>query len=185
MELILASKSPRRSEILTQLGYKFTILSENTDETMDENLSVYENVINTAYKKANAVFLHHKDACVLGCDTIVVFNNKIYGKPIDESDAINTLSLLNNNTHSVISGVVIITEKKTYKFYVESKVTFKNNTLEEIKDYVNTKECLDKAGSYAIQGLGASLIASYNGSLDNIIGLPSEETKKILDEVLA
>ncbi len=185
MELILASKSPRRCEILTRLGYKFTILSENTDETMDPNLNVYDNVIDTAYRKANAVFMTHKDACVLGCDTIVVFNNKIYGKPKSELDAINTLSLLNNNTHSVISGVCIITKSKTYKFYVESKVTFKNNSIEKIKEYVASLEPMDKAGSYAIQGLGKELIESFSGSLDNIIGLPSKEVKQILDEVLA
>lgn len=185
MELILASKSPRRSEILTRLGYKFSVLSENTDETMDPNLNVYDNVMNTAFTKANAVFKTHEDACVLGCDTIVVFKNKIYGKPKSEADAINTLSLLNNNTHSVISGVAIITKNKVYKFYVESKVTFKNNSLEKIKEYVATLEPMDKAGSYAIQGLGKELIESYSGPIDNIIGLPSKEVKQILDEVLA
>ncbi len=184
MRLILASKSPRRKEILTRLGYSFDILSENTDETMDPNLSVYDNVVNTAYTKARAVFDKFSDACIIGCDTIVVYNNKIYGKPKDEEDAYNTLMLLNNNTHSVISGVAIITKEKEYRFYVESFVTFKNNTSDAIKEYVSTGEPMDKAGSYAIQGLGKSLIDSYKGSLDNIIGLPSAEVKKVLDEVL-
>ncbi len=184
MELILASKSPRRCDILNRLGYTFKILSENTDETMDPNLDVYQNVINTAYAKANAVFLKNSDACVIGCDTIVVYNNKIYGKPKSEEDAINTLLMLNNNTHFVISGVAILTKEKTYKFYVSSEVTFKNNTIEQIKEYVRTGEPMDKAGSYAIQGLGSKLIESYKGSLDNIIGLPSEEVDKILKEVL-
>ena len=185
MELILASKSPRRKEILSRLGYTFKIESKNTDETMDETLDVYQNVMNTAYKKAHAVFLDNKESVVLGCDTIVVLDNKIYGKPKDKEDAIETLKLLNNKTHSVISGVAIILKNKEYKFYVKSDVTFKNNTDKEIEDYVLSGEPMDKAGSYAIQGLGKGLIECYTGSYDNIVGLPSLEVDKILKEVLA
>ena len=184
MKLILASKSPRRKEILSRLGYEYTIESLDTDETMDPNKDIISNVLEVSYKKAKAVFDIHSNSCVLGCDTIVVYNNKIYGKPKSRVDAINTLKLLNNNTHSVISAVNILTPNKNYSFYVESKVTFKNNTLKEIEEYVDTKEPMDKAGSYAIQGLGAKLIKSYSGELDNIIGLPSKEVDEILKEVL-
>lgn len=184
MELILASKSPRRKEILTRLGYNFQIFSLDTDETMDEKLDIKTNVLNVSYKKARRVFDEHSDACVLGCDTVVVFNNKIYGKPKSESDALKTLELLNGNTHEVISAVNIITPIKTYSFTVTSYVTFKNNTQDELKEYIKTKESMDKAGSYAIQGLGAKLISKYEGELDNIIGLPSKEVDEILKEVL-
>ncbi len=184
MELILASKSPRRKEILEKLGYEFKILSLDTDETMDPRLDIKTNVLNVSYKKAYAVFEQNQDACVLGCDTVVVFNNKIYGKPKSKEDAYNTLSLLNNNTHEVISAVNIITKDKTYSFTQTSYVTFKNNTKQELLDYIDTKECMDKAGSYAIQGLGGNLILKYEGELDNIIGLPSKEVDEILKEVL-
>lgn len=184
MELILASKSPRRKEILERLGYNFKILSYDTDETMDPRLDIKTNVLNVSYKKAEAVFEANFEACVLGCDTVVVYNNKIYGKPKSREDAFNTLMLLNGNTHEVISAVNIITPFKTYSFTVTSLVTFKNNSIDEINEYIDTKECMDKAGSYAIQGLGAKLISKYEGELDNIIGLPSKEVDEILKEVL-
>jgi len=184
MKLYLASKSPRRKEILTNAKYEFIIESKETAEIMSDKLSVYQNVLNVSYEKARQVFLDHQDSCVLGCDTIVVYNNKIYGKPKSREDALETLKLLNGNTHSVISGVAIITKDKEYRFYVESHVTFKNNSLSDLIEYVNTNEPLDKAGSYAIQGLGNKLIEGYTGSYENIVGLPIEEVKKVLDEVL-
>ncbi len=184
MKLYLASKSPRRKELLSKLGYTFEIESKDTDETMDPDLDIVTNCLNVSFRKAMAVFMCHPDSCVLGCDTIVVFNNKIYGKPKSEEDAFNTLKLLNNNTHQVISAVNILTPSRAYSFAVTSYVTFKNNTDEEILNYVKTKECMDKAGSYAIQGLGKDLIKEYSGELDNIIGLPTKEVDNILKEVL-
>ena len=184
MKLFLASKSPRRRELLKNAGFEYSIESKDTDETMLEHLSVYDNVLNVSYKKALAVYNEHKDSCVLGCDTIVVYNNKIYGKPKSKEDALNTLLLLNGKTHSVISGVAIICPNKEYRFYVESFVTFKNNTKEELINYIETGEPMDKAGSYAIQGIGSKLIEKYEGSFENIVGLPIDEVSKILNEVL-
>lgn len=184
MKLFLASKSPRRKELLSSKGFVYTIESKDTDETMDKNLSVYDNVLNVSYKKALAVSLDHRDDVVLGCDTIVVYDSKIYGKPKSKEDALETLKLLNGKTHSVISGVAIITPNKEYRFYVESFVTFKNNSLNDLIEYVNTGEPMDKAGSYAIQGIGSKLIKEYSGSYENIIGLPIDEVSKILNEVL-
>ncbi len=182
--LYLASKSPRRRELLSNLGYEFIIESMSTDETMDKNKTVYENVVEVSYKKALAVYNNHKDDVVIGSDTIVVYNNQIFGKPKDKEDAFKTLKILNGKTHEVVSGVNIITPKKTYSFYVISHVTFKNNSDEEILDYINTGEPMDKAGSYAIQGLGSKLIESYDGELNNIIGLPTKEVDDVLKEVL-
>jgi len=183
MKLYLASKSPRRKELLENLGYKFTIESLDTDETMDKNLDVYQNVMEVSFKKAEAVSKLHPNDVVLGCDTVVVYNNRIYGKPHSKEDAFETLKELNNETHSVISGVNIITPTKTYKFYVESHVTFKNNGDDDLMKYIETGEPMDKAGSYAIQGIGSSLIESYTGELNNIIGLPTKEVDEILKEV--
>jgi septum formation protein len=151
---------------------------------MNDDLSVYQNVLNVSKEKAEAVFCDNKDACVLGCDTIVVLNNKIYGKPKDKNDAFNTLRLLSGKTHSVISGVCIITPNKTVQYYVESFVTFKELSDKDILDYIETGEPMDKAGSYAIQGIGAKLIDHYTGSFENIVGLPIDEVTKTLNEVL-
>lgn len=182
--LYLASKSPRRKELLENLGYEFKIESMSTDETMDKNKTVYENVVEVSYRKALAVYNLHKDDVVIGSDTIVVKDNVIYGKPKDSEDAFKTLKVLNGTTHEVVSGVNIITKNKTYSFYVVSHVTFKNNTDQELKDYIETGEPMDKAGSYAIQGIGKKLIESYDGELNNIIGLPTKEVDDILKEVL-
>ena len=181
MELILASSSPRRKDILEEYGYKFNILVSSADESMNSNLSPVENVKNIALKKAKAIG-EFKDKIVLGCDTIVVYQNKIYGKPIDENDAFKTLKTLSGKTHEVISGVAIIFNSEIYNFAVTSKVKFKDLTEDEIKNYIATKEPFGKAGSYAIQGIGHNLIEGYEGSLKNIIGLPIEEIKPIIDK---
>ena len=181
--IILRSASPRRKELLEREGYTFTIEPADVDETLDSTLSPYENVKRLGLKKA----IEQKDTffgnILIGCDTIVVLQDKIYGKPKDEEDAFHMLKTLSNTTHQVMSGVGIVYKDKTYSFVCVSHVTFKDLKDEEIWDYIHTKECFGKAGSYAIQGLGKSLIASYEGSLDNIIGLPMAEIKKVLDEI--
>jgi septum formation protein len=184
MKLILASKSPRRKELLSKAGFEYTIESKNTKEVIDDSLTVYQNVMNVSLEKALAVFENNKDSVVLGCDTIVVFENKIYGKPKDKEDAFLTLKKLSGNTHKVISGVAVITPNKRIQYYCESFVTFKKLSDKEILDYIETNEPMDKAGSYAIQGLGAKLIDHYTGSFNNIVGLPIEEVSKTLKEVL-
>ncbi len=184
MNLYLASSSPRRKEILTKAGFSFIVEASNAIETIDNNLSVYENVVRLAHIKAEPIFNKHKDSVVLGCDTIVVYKDRIYGKPKSEKDAFNTLKMLSNNTHKVLSGVSIRVMDKEYSFYVESKVTFKDLTDNDILDYIATGEPTGKAGSYAIQGKGMSLVKEYSGSLNNIIGLPIEKIKPILESVL-
>ena len=183
MKIVLRSASPRRKELLEKAGYNFIIDVADIDETMDESLSALENVKRLGLMKAS----HNKELfcedILIGCDTIVVYDGIIYGKPVDEQDAFNTLKLLSNNTHQVMSGVGIVYKEKVYNFVCVSNVTFRNLSDEDIWNYINTKECFGKAGSYAIQGIGGTLVDHYEGSLENIIGLPIEEVKEVLGEI--
>ncbi len=182
-QIILRSASPRRKELLEQAGYSFTILPADIDETIDLNCSPLQNVKRLGLRKA---LENHKDyygSIIIGCDTIVVLNGKIYGKPSSEEDAYQMLKSLSGRMHEVMSGVGIIYKDRQYNFGVISKVFFKNLTDEEIWNYIHTKECFGKAGSYAIQGTGRGLIDKYEGSLSNIIGLPMERVLEVLKEI--
>ena len=118
------------------------------------------------------VFNKNQDRVVLAADTIVVFNNKIYGKPIDEDDALKMLEEFSGNTHEVITGVCVASSKGINVNYEVSKVTFKNISKEEILDYIATKEPMDKAGSYGIQGGAALFCTRMVGDYYNVMGLP-------------
>ena len=182
MKIILASNSPRRKELLTKHNIEFDVIPSNVDEQIDLNLTPYENVVNLAKQKALDVYKKYQTQSILAADTIVVYENEILGKPQDEEDARRMLRLLSGDTHEVVTGVVFITNG-TIKFnYCISKVTFKELTDSDVDWYISTKEPMDKAGSYAIQGLGGKLIESYEGSFDNIVGLPMELVLKFLSE---
>ncbi len=181
--IILKSQSPRRSELLTKMGYKFIVKVYDVDETMDKNLTPYENVKELGLKKASINKELDYGNILIGCDTIVVLNDKIYGKPKDLDDAYLMLKELSGKKHQVMSGCAVIYKDKVYSFVEVSDVYFKELSDLDIKEYVNTKECLGKAGSYAIQGLGKNLIDHYEGSLNNIIGLPTEKLEVILGEL--
>lgn len=183
MELILRSASPRRKELLEKANYKFTINVADIDETMDVNLTPYENVKRLGLLKASVNQEDFYGNILIGCDTIVVFEDVIYGKPIDEKDAFNTLKKLSGKKHQVMSGVGIIYKENVYNFVSVSEVYFKDLSDEDIWNYIKTGECFGKAGSYAIQGIGNCLVDHYEGSLENIIGLPIEEVKCVLGEI--
>ena len=180
MKIILASNSPRRKELLQTHGYDFEVIPSSVDENINKELSVYENVMNLAKIKCLDVYQNNKGRIVLAADTIVVYNNEILGKPKDEEDAFRMLTLLSGNTHEVITGVAVANENTIEVSYEVSKVHFKNISSEEIYEYIQTKEPLDKAGSYAIQGIGGKFIESYEGDFNNIVGLPMELVKKML-----
>lgn len=182
MKLILASSSPRRKELLEKAGYRFVIQPAEIDETFDEQHSPIENVLRVSRLKANSIYALYPDDVILACDTIVVYEGRVYGKPVDELDAFGMLKTFSNHKHQVISGVSIISKTEQFNFYVESKVTFKNLSDEEIKSYISSKEPFGKAGSYAIQGLGGKLVKEFEGELENIIGLPITEIVSILDK---
>ncbi len=184
MKLILASKSPRRKEILQKNGYSFSIAGSDFSE---KNITFHpvETAVNNALGKAIAVFHELKDnnAVVLGADTIVYFNKKILGKPNSKEDAIQMLKTLSNNTHTVVTGYAIVSSKQSVTGHSKSLVTFNNLSPALIKEYADSTLPLDKAGAYGIQD-PYPLVKNYEGSLNNIIGLPIEDIKPLLDKAL-
>ena len=182
MEIVLKSSSPRRKELLTKMGYKFEVKTFDVDETFDKDKSITDNVKALGLKKASVNKEEDYGKILIGCDTIVYFDNQVYGKPKDYNDAYNMLKTLSGRMHYVASGLAVIYKDKIYNDVIISKVYFKNLSEEDIKNYIDSGECFGKAGSYAIQGLGASLVDHYEGSLNNIIGLPTERLDEILIE---
>lgn len=182
MKLVLASSSPRRIEILKNEGYNFLIEPAEIDESFSSELDVYTNVLNTSYKKAFEIKKNHQSDVILGCDTTVCLNNICYGKPKDELDAYKMLKSFSGKAHEVVSGVCILHQSEMINFYVKTLVYFKELSDEMIYDYIKTKECFGKAGAYAIQGIGKSLVLKYEGELANVIGLPIKEIKPLLDK---
>ena len=173
--IILASNSPRRKELLTNAGINFEVEASDIDETFDKEKSIIENSLMVAKKKGKVVLKQHLDSTIISADTIVVFNNKVYGKPANLEESYKMIKELSNNTHEVITSVCIMDENKIDEFYVKTFVTFKDLTEKEINDYVNTKEGMDKAGAYGIQGIGKKLVLKYEGDYENIVGLPIKE----------
>ncbi|MCA9483800.1 MAG: septum formation protein Maf [Nitrospina sp.] len=174
--LILASQSPRRRDLLEEAGVPFDVLPADIEEVTDPGLSPADNVTALAAAKARRVAEDRPGRFVLGADTIVVLDNEILGKPRDREDARAMLSRLAGNTHHVITGFAIVTpEGRVLTEAVTSSVTMKPVTAATIETYLDTGEPMDKAGAYAIQGQGNALIAGYEGSYHNIVGLPVEE----------
>lgn len=174
MNIILASNSPRRREILENTKVRFSIKGSKIDEVINSNESPKETVMRLAYEKALDIAKDNKDALVISADTIVVINDTILGKPKDEKEAYDMIKLLSGKTHYVITGFALINlslEKKVIDYEI-SKVTFKELSNKCIKDYIQTKESLDKAGAYGIQGYGALLVKNIEGDYFNIVGLP-------------
>ena len=174
-KLILASRSPRRSELLRSLGVAFEVSPSKVEEITDPEQSPEQNATNIARDKALGVARQNSGSYVLGADTMVVLGREIIGQPKDEEDACRILSKLAGKQHRVITGVVLITpEAEEYKIAVASTVSIKSISENEIRSYIATGEPLDKAGAYAIQGEGSFLVESWEGSYSNIVGLPLE-----------
>ncbi len=183
-KIILASSSPRRKELLTTAGLEFEIHVKDVDETIPEGTLHEEAAKMTAKKKAAAVADGFRDSIVIGADTIVVANGKILGKPKDEADAAAMLTMLSGKEHEVITGVCIICDGETETFAQVSKVKFYDLTNAEICEYVATKEPMDKAGAYGIQGLGCTLVERIEGDYFNIVGLPVAEVSRKIKKFL-
>ena len=181
--LILASASPRRKELLTNLHLPFEISSSNVDESFSPSLSPADAVVELASRKAKFVAEKNGDAYVIGADTIVVFEGDILGKPQDEEEAVSMLSRLSGSTHEVYTGVSIISPEKEISFYEKTLVTFWELTQEEISLYIKSGEPYDKAGSYGIQGFGSYLVKSVNGDYFTVVGLPVSRTARELQKL--
>ena len=190
MQIILASQSPRRKELLELMGIsKYEIIVSNIQEKMDEALPIKDRIQKLAYQKAEAVFNQTKgDRIVIGADTIVEKNDKIYGKPKDKQDAINMLQTFSNSKVNIITAIAVIVEsnnKITKKIdYDLSEVYIKKMTEDEIESYINTGEVYDKAGSFAIQGKFCVYIEKINGNYTTILGLPTQKLYDILKEYI-
>lgn len=174
--LILASSSPRRKELLENLQLTFAISSSDVDESFDPGLAPAEVVMELAERKARFVFGQHSDAFVIGSDTIVVANNQILGKPADEAEAIDMLTKLSGCQHDVFTGVSIMSPTNSTKFFEKTEVWFWELTDEEIRSYVKSGEPLDKAGAYGIQQLGSMLVKKIHGDYFAVVGLPVART---------
>ena len=172
MKIILASNSPRRKDLLKEHNIDFIVIPSKVDEVIDSRLDVYQNVKRLALSKGLDVFKEHNDSLVIAADTIVVYNGEILGKPKDELDAFRMLKLLSGKVHEVITGIAVLYHDKVINECEISKVKFKEISEEDIFDYIQTKEPMDKAGGYAIQGIGSKFIEYFDGDYDNIVGLP-------------
>ncbi|MDR9503625.1 Maf family protein [Brevibacillus agri] len=180
--LILASSSPRRRELLQALGIPFTVMTSDVDETTAPGLSPAQVVEELSLRKAREVAARLTEGVVLGSDTIVVLDGHILGKPADEADASRMLSMLQGREHTVYSGVALIDAATGRSEVAHSYTDVKIRPLSEaeIKSYIATKEPMDKAGSYAIQGIGATIVEGITGDYFTVVGLPLCLTSKLL-----
>ena len=174
-KVILASQSPRRKELLSLLGIEYQTIPSDINETINLNNDLVKEIEKLSYQKANHIYQNHQDCIVIGADTIVKIGNKVLGKPKTYEEANQMLHLLSNNTHEVVTGVTIISNDKIETFSQIAKVTFFQLTDEEIDEYIKTNEPMDKAGAYAIQGIGAKFIKTITGDFYTIMGLPIGE----------
>ncbi|MGP1410257.1 MAG: Maf family protein [Peptoanaerobacter stomatis] len=184
MKLILSSSSPRRQEIMDMFDIEYIVDTTDVERTLVLTSTPHINAMVSAFMKAASVYEKNideeDDIVVLGADTTVTIGDYQFGKPKDDDDQFSMLKYLSGKTHDVITGYAII--KKDYKYvdYVVSKVKFKELSDETIKNYIKTEEGGDKAGSYALQGIGSIFIDSINGDYQNIIGLPISKIYDVL-----
>ena len=184
--VVLASNSPRRRELLSHIIKDFKIISADINEEFSPLLKINDIAQHIAEKKANFYADQVKvNDIYITADTIVILNNEILGKPKDEKDAFNMLKSLSGNSHLVHTGVSIIFNKKIYSFYDETKVTFYSLSNREIKDYINRCQPFDKAGSYGIQDwMGFVGIKKMEGDFFNVMGLPLHKLYRKLNSLL-
>ena len=171
MQLILASASPRRQELLKLFGIPFTVRVADIDETMDPNLPPYDEVARVSRAKARAVPREEGDV-VIAADTIVVCRDKVLGKPKSEADAKAMLALLSGRDHQVMTGCTLLRGETCLSFTEVTDIHFRPLSEKEIENYVATGEPMDKAGSYGIQGGAALFCTGMKGDYYNVMGLP-------------
>ncbi len=182
MQFILASASPRRKELLSYILTRFDVVPSKEEEEVNISLFPEQMACALAERKCDSVFKENRQKTVIGCDTIVVYNGEVLGKPKDREDAISTLKKLSGKTHYVITGVCVRNRFKKVVNYEETEVKFNVLTDEFIEKYVDGGSPMDKAGSYGIQDEG--VVKEYFGSFTNVVGLPVTLTKKMIEEVL-
>lgn len=181
MRLVLASSSPRRRAILDGLGLAFDVVSPGVEEIMESEESAAEFVERMAVEKASAAVT--EDHVVLAADTVVLLDGEVLGKPVDAHHAQAMLVRVEGRTHDVLTGVAVVLNGREASAVVRSTVTMASMTERDIAWYVGTGEPLDKAGSYALQGIGMAFVEGVVGSVTNVIGLPVLETRELFAEL--
>ncbi|NMH69871.1 septum formation inhibitor Maf [Bacillus sp. RO3] len=181
--LILASQSPRRKDLLQQIQLSFSVISSTVDETFSSDLLPHEVVMYLAQKKAKEIASQHPSHFVIGSDTVVTKDGQILGKPESEQEAKDMLMMLSGSTHSVYTGVAIIRGDEEKLFYEKTDVTFWELTPQEIDGYIASGEPFDKAGSYGIQGIGAKFVKEIKGDYYSVVGLPISRVNRVLIEM--
>jgi len=187
-EIILASESPRRIELIKLLGIPYTVIPSEVDEgRLLLSGTPQEQAVNAACAKAEAVAAIHRDSWILGADTIVYIDGEILGKPRDKADARRMLGLLSGKAHEVTTGLCLIRPASTgygsvYTGYDKTAVWMMDLTKERVDWYIETGEPMDKAGAYGIQGYGASHIPRVEGCYFNVMGLPLYRLARLLEE---
>ncbi len=168
--IILASASPRRKEILELAGFEFKVMPTDVDENLPYPMSPGKTV--EYLSKIKAMPLKNNEDMIIGSDTVVAIDGKIIGKPKDEEDAFNILKTLSGRTHCVYTGVTILFKDKEITFSEKTDVEFYEFSDKEILDYIATKEPMDKAGAYGVQGTACKFVKKINGDYFNVIGFP-------------
>ena len=188
-DVVLASNSPRRKELMGLLCDNFRVVPSDADEIIPDDISLSfkdkaaETAVFLAEIKAQDVARDNYTSVVFGCDTVVAVGDEIMGKPKDDDDAFAMLRTLSGRTHRVISGVCICFENQRLNFFEETFVKFRELSDDEIISYVNTNEPHDKAGAYGIQGFGALLCEGINGDFFNVVGFPVSRINAMLCEL--
>lgn len=171
MNVILASQSPRRKALMGLLNIPFAVKVADIDETFDKNLSVAEGVAQLSLRKAKAV-AHADGDIVIAADTVVVCDGAVLGKPKDEEDAFRMLSMLSGRQHQVMTGLTVLRGEKAVSHTEITDIFFRELTEKEIRDYIATKDPMDKAGAYGIQNGAALFVEKIHGDYFNVVGLP-------------
>lgn len=186
MKIILGSQSPRRKQLLEELGYIFEVRIKETDESYPNDFKKDTIAVYIAQKKAEVLIPHlTSDELLITADTIVVLDDEVLGKPSSKEDAMNMLRLLSGKTHSVISGIVVYYKGKMETDSCTTKVTFKELSDEEILHYITYHNAMDKAGAYGIQDwIGLIGVKSIEGSYTNVVGLPTYQIQEVLGRII-
>ena len=182
MNVILASASPRRKELLGYIVPRFEIIPADVDETLPDEIPAEKSAEFLAVKKAEHISARYPESIVIGSDTVVIVDGEILGKPADETDAYRMLKKLSGKIHTVVTGVCISQGKKKKSFSEATRVEFYPLSEEEIRDYIATGDPMDKAGAYGIQGEGCVLIKGIEGDFFTVMGLPAARLKRELAE---
>lgn len=182
INIILASASPRRQELLKLIADNFEVRPADIDETVPDGTNPFEAAEIIAVKKAQAI--KDESALIIACDTVVIIDGVILGKPKSAENAFEMLSMLSGKTHSVVTGVCLCCKGKSLSFSEKTDVEFYPLSDSEISEYISTGEPFDKAGGYGIQGFGGVLAKGINGDFNNVVGLPVSRLKREIERFL-